>query len=67
MPPQAISLGLFVIEEAIKLEPALQAEITELLKKPDPTHDDWEALRARVLACSYKSFVPSTALPDNAS
>jgi hypothetical protein len=63
MPPQAVSLGLFVIEEAIKLVPGLYSEIQALFTKPDPTPADWEALRARVLAKSYRDFVPETALP----
>jgi hypothetical protein len=63
MPPQAIQLGLFVLEEAIKNEPAIAAELQKLFTKADPTAEDWAALRAKVLAKSYKDFVPDTALP----
>ncbi len=62
MPPQAISLGLFVVEEAIKDAPELAADIQELLSKPNPTHDDWEALRAK-WSKSYRDYVPDSQLP----
>lgn len=64
MPPEAIQLGLFVIEEAIKNEPAIAAEIRSLLTKADPTPADWAALRARVQSKSYKDFVPASQLPS---
>jgi len=63
MPPQAIQLGLFVIEEAIKQEPAIADAIRGLLNKNDPTPADWQALRDRVAAKSYRDYVPTTALP----
>ena len=63
MPPEAIQLGLFILEEAIKNEPAIAAEIRELLKKNDPTPEDWAALRARVASKTYRDYVPATALP----
>lgn len=63
MPPQTIQLALFIIEEAVKYGPTLATELQELLKKPDATPADWEALRARVNQKSYFDLVPDSALP----
>jgi hypothetical protein len=63
MPPAATSLALFIIEEAIKEEPAIAAAIQNLLEKPDPGPEDWAELRARVLTKSYADYVPQSALP----
>lgn len=63
MPPQALALAFFIIEEAIKLEPAIAAEIQSLLAKGDPTADDWTALRAKIATKTYADYVPASALP----
>jgi len=63
MPPQAIQLGLFVLEEAIKNEPAIAAAIRNLFAKGDPTPEDWQALRLMVALKTYRDYVPATALP----
>lgn len=62
-PTDTVSLALFIIQEAVKLEPSIAAEIQTLLAKGDPTDADWEALRASVASKSYESYVPATALP----
>lgn len=62
MPPESVQLGLFVIEEAIKYEPAIAAAIRDLFTKTDPTPADWAALRAKV-GKGYRDYVPATALP----
>ena len=59
MPPQALQLAFFLIEEGIKLEPSIAAEIQALLSKANPTPQDWQLLRARVLAKSYESYDPT--------
>jgi hypothetical protein len=63
MPPQVIQLAFFVLQEAIRIEPALAEDIRALLSKTDPTSEDWDALRARVQGESYAELVPATALP----
>ena len=63
MPPESVQLGLFVIEEAIKYEPAIAAAIRDLFTKADPTPADWQALRAKVAGKGYRDYVPTTALP----
>ena len=63
MPPQAIALGIEVIEEAIKDAPALYAEFQKIFAKPNPVPADWMALKQTVLTESYRDFVPQTALP----
>jgi hypothetical protein len=62
MPPQALALALFIIEEGIKLEPAIAAEIQSLLAKPDPGPEDWALLRSKVASKKYEDYVPESAL-----
>jgi hypothetical protein len=62
MPPQALQLAFFLIEEGIKLEPAIAAELRALLNKNDPTAEDWAALRSRVQSKTYLDYVPASAL-----
>lgn len=62
MPPQAVALALFAIQEAIKEGPELYRDIQAIFAKPEPTAQDWEALRAKVLAKSYADYVPTSAL-----
>jgi hypothetical protein len=63
MPPQALSLGLFVIEEAIKEEPAIAAAIQDMFNKGIPTAQDWANLRAMVSSGSYGKYVTDSSLP----
>ena len=63
MPPQALELSLFILEEAIKAAPAIAEDLRAMLAKPDPTPEDWALLRARITAKTYRDYVPSTALP----
>lgn len=62
MPPQALALALFIIEEGIKLEPAIAAEIQALLTDPDPTPEKWAALRAKIASKTYFAYVPASTL-----
>lgn len=62
MSQQAIALALFILEEAIKREPELAAAVRDMLKKSDPTPEEWAALRARVMAQDYAAYVPESAL-----
>jgi hypothetical protein len=57
MNPQAIALALFIIEEAIKEGPGLAADLAALFGKPDPTAEDWAALRARIAGKTYENYV----------
>ena len=63
MPPQAISLAFFIVQEAIKLEPSIAAEIQAMFSKGIPTEQDWANLHAKVAGKTYRDYVPSTALP----
>ena len=63
MPPQAIALALFIVEEAIKMEPAIAAALKDIFTRPDPTAEDWAMLRARIVAKDYADYVPDSALP----
>jgi len=59
---QILPLALFVLQEAIKYEPALEAEIRALFAKPEITAADWIALRLRVANKTYADYVPESAL-----
>lgn len=68
MPPQAISLALFVVQEAIKYSPEIAAAVSKLFTKTDPTAADWDALRADIAALDYDAIVhPASATGASAS
>jgi hypothetical protein len=67
MPPETIQLGLFVLEEAIKEEPAIAAAIRDMLADGDPTADDWAALRLKVATKRYADYVPASILTPTAT
>ena len=62
MEAAALSLGLFVVEELIKRLPGLALSIQRLFAAGTPTHEMWEAERARV-SQSYADLVPNSGLP----
>jgi hypothetical protein len=66
MTPAAIALIISLVEEAVKEEPAIQADIVNIFTKSNPTPADWEALRAKVLAKGYGDYVPASQLPPAA-
>ena len=61
MSPALLALLISLVEELIKIEPALAAAISALLAKTDPTPADWQALRAKVLGESFESLAPNAA------
>lgn len=63
MPPQAVQLAIFLIQQLITHEPEIAAEIKALLTKADPTDDEWKALHDKVIAKGYRDYVPASALP----
>lgn len=63
MPPQAIGLAFFIVEEAIKQEPAIASALQSLFSKGIPSPDDWALLRSQVSSKSYHDYVPDSALP----
>jgi len=63
MTPAAISLIISLVEEAIKEYPAIAADLTSIFSKSNPTPDDWNLLRAKVLVKSYADYVPASAIP----
>ena len=58
MNPATIALIIGLVEEAIKLEPAIAAELQSLFNKPQPTPADWMALRERIKTQSFESLAP---------
>ena len=54
---------LTAVEELIKLSPGLLVEFQAIFAKPDPTAEDWAALKAKVMSKSYADYVPASDLP----
>jgi len=50
------ALVITIIELAVKLIPFAREEIALLLKKTDPTAEDWEALRQHV-SKTYEDYI----------
>ena len=65
MTPTALALIFSLVEEAVKIEPALAADLAAIFSKPNPTPADWEALRTKLLGESYAAFVPASDLPQS--
>lgn len=65
MPPALLATIVALVEEAVKAAPGIVADFQAIFSKPNPTPDDWQALKTSILSKSYKDFVPDSALPDN--
>lgn len=64
MNPALLAAIISLVQEAITLEPSIQAELQTLFSQSNPTPADWEALRQKVLSKTYGDYVPATALPQ---
>jgi hypothetical protein len=58
-----IQLLLFALGEAVKMCPQLKSDIQAILAKDNPTPADWAALRAKIAASDYFTYVPASSLP----
>ena len=58
-----LALIFSLVEEAVKITPGLVTAFEEIFSKPNPTPEDWAALRAKVLAENYADYVPASDLP----
>ena len=58
MSPATIALIISLIEEAIKVEPMVAAELQAIFSKPQPTTEDWLALKAKVLGQQFAQLAP---------
>lgn len=58
MNPATIGLIIGLVEEAIKMEPAIAAELKALFAKNNPTPEDWLKLKVRVMSQSFESLAP---------
>ena len=67
MSPALIAIIISLVEEAVKLAPGVYEDLQLIFSKPNPTPDDWEALRAKVLSVSYADYVPASALASAGS
>ena len=65
MNPAMLALLASLIEEAVKDAPAVYQEFQLIFNNPDPTPADWQALRTKLMAKSYRDYVPDTALPPD--
>lgn len=66
MKPEILNLIILLVQEVIKLEPAIQAELTLLFQKKDATTADWAAARQRILAKKYENYDPGFVPPTQA-
>lgn len=62
MTPEELNLAIMGVEYLVKEYPVVSAEIKALMSKPNPTPEDWTAMRARAVAATYESLVPNSAL-----
>jgi hypothetical protein len=58
MNPAMLAMIVGLVEEAIKLAPHIRADLQTIFSHPNPTPEDWAALRAKVLATSFESLAP---------
>jgi hypothetical protein len=62
MSPAIITLIIGLVEELIKIEPTVAAEISALINNQQTTPADWIALKNKVLGESFQSLAPDTKL-----
>lgn len=65
MTPAAIIAIIGLVEEVIREEPAIAADIQKLFAGGNPTPEDFAAFRASVAAETYGQFVPDSDLPKD--
>ena len=65
MSPTLIALIISLVEEFVKIAPQAYQDLQTIFSKPNPTPEDWEALRAKVLSISYADYVPASDLPPD--
>jgi len=63
MDPIEISAILTLLEAAVTKAPQIVQDVKDLFAKPDPTPEDWQALRQTILAKKYSDYVPDSSLP----
>ena len=61
MNPATIALIVSLVEEAIKVYPQLAAELSVIFTKPNPTPEDWLALKAKIQSQTFESIAPHAA------
>lgn len=58
MSPALIPLILGLVELLVKYQPQIAAELRTIFAKPNPTPEDWMALRAKVAIQSFAELAP---------
>ena len=61
MDPATLALIFSLVEELIKIEPSIAAELSAIFSKQNPTPDDWAALRVKVIGNSFSALAPAAA------
>jgi len=63
-----VPLVMMLVEEAIKVEPAVATELASLFANGAPTAADWQAYRTKNTADTFESLAPNAAanLPETA-
>lgn len=57
-----LALVIGLVEEAIKLYPSIADEIKAITSKPNPTPEDWFALKSRIMAMDFATLAPDVKL-----
>lgn len=63
MNPAILAVIIELIREGVKSYPQLAEELKAIFSKPEPTPEDWLALRTKVLSQSFESLAPHATLP----
>lgn len=62
MSPATLALIIQLVEAAITEAPDVYSELQSIFSKPNPTPEDWQALRTKVLSESFESLAPDAPL-----
>jgi hypothetical protein len=58
MTPAALTLIIGLIEEAIKIEPSIAAELKAIFNNASPSPADWMALKAKIQGQTFEQLAP---------
>lgn len=58
MSPAIIALIVGLVEELVKNEPAIAADLQAIFSKKNPTPEDWKALKNKIASASFESLAP---------
>lgn len=63
MSPALLTILLSLVEELVKIEPEIAAQLKAIFAKETATPEDWQAVKDAVLSKRYRDLVPDTQIP----